>query len=224
MKPIRMSRGTARGAGSLSAVAAALTLAATLPAYAHHMMGGRTPSTFAEGLLSGLGHPVIGIDHLAFIVAVGLAVGVAGLSLAMPALFVAASAVGVALHVIGANLPGAELVVAASVILAGGVLAAGGAARASLSMWAVLFAVAGLFHGYAYGESIFGAERTPVWAYLLGLVIVQTAIATGVALLARKPLTSALSPRLAGAAIAGIGLAGLLRPFGPRRRSAVCRP
>ncbi len=53
--------------------------------YAHHVMGGRMPATFAEGLLSGLGHPVIGIDHLAFIVAVGLAVGVAGLSLAMPA-------------------------------------------------------------------------------------------------------------------------------------------
>ena len=27
-------------------------------------MGGKTPSTFAEGLLSGLGHPVIGPDHL----------------------------------------------------------------------------------------------------------------------------------------------------------------
>jgi urease accessory protein len=29
-------------------------------ASAHHMMGGRTPSTFVEGFLSGLGHPVIG--------------------------------------------------------------------------------------------------------------------------------------------------------------------
>src|SRR5262245_42249836 len=167
-----------RGAGPLSAVAAALTLAATLPAEAHHVMGGRMPATFAEGLLSGLGHPVIGIDHLAFIVAVGLAVGVAGLSLAMPVVFVVASALGVAIHVGGANLPGAELVVAASVILAGGLLAAGNAARGSLVMWGALFAVAGLFHGYAYGESIFGAERTPLGAYLIGLVIVQTAIAT----------------------------------------------
>jgi urease accessory protein len=198
-----------RAAGPVSAAAAALTLVATLPAQAHHMMGGRTPATFAEGLLSGLGHPVIGIDHLAFIVAVGLAVGVAGLSLAMPAVFVVASALGVAIHVSGANLPGAELVVAASVILAGGLLAAGNAARGSLVVWAALFAVAGLFHGYAYGESIFGAERTPLEAYLAGLVIVQAAIAVGVALLTRRPLTSSLSPRFAGAVIAGIGLAVL---------------
>lgn len=198
-----------RAAGPVSAVGAALTFAATLPAEAHHAMGGRMPATFTEGLLSGLGHPVIGIDHLAFIVAVGLAVGVAGLSLAMPVVFVVASALGVAIHVSGANLPGAELVVAASVILAGGLLATGNAARGSLVMWGALFAVAGVFHGYAYGESIFGAERAPLGAYLIGLVIVQTAIATGVALLARRPLTSSLSPRLAGAVIAGIGLAVL---------------
>jgi urease accessory protein len=202
-----------RAAGPVSAVAAALTLVATLPAHAHHVMGGRMPATFAEGLLSGLGHPVIGIDHLAFIVAVGLAVGVAGLSLAMPAVFVVASAVGVAIHVSGANLPGAELVVAASVILAGGLLASGRAVRGApvigLVTWGALFAVAGLFHGYAYGESIFGAERTPLEAYLVGLVIVQTAIASGVALAMRRPLTSSLSPRLAGAVIAGIGLAVL---------------
>lgn len=215
MNPVKSDHRGLRAAGLVSALGMALTLVATLPAHAHHMMGGRTPSTFAEGLLSGLGHPVIGIDHLAFIVAVGLAVGVAGLSLAMPAAFVAASAVGVALHVMGANLPGAELVVAASVILAGGMLAAGGAARASLPMWAALFAVAGLFHGYAYGESIFGAERAPVWAYLLGLVIVQTAIATCVALVIRRPVTPSLSTRLAGAVIAGIGVATLVGQFVP---------
>ena len=27
---------------------------------AHHLMGGKTPSTFAEGIASGLGHPIIG--------------------------------------------------------------------------------------------------------------------------------------------------------------------
>ena len=29
------------------------------PAFAHHVMGGRQAATFGEGLLSGLGHPVI---------------------------------------------------------------------------------------------------------------------------------------------------------------------
>src|SRR5262249_12508531 len=80
-----------------TALAAALSLFAT-SAFPHHVMGGKTPSTFVEGLLSGLGHPVIGPDHLAFLLAVGIAVGVGGLNLALPALFVVASAIGVVLH------------------------------------------------------------------------------------------------------------------------------
>src|SRR5215510_12231222 len=45
-----------------TALVAALSLFAT-SAFAHHVMGGKTPSTFVEGLLSGVGHPVIGPDH-----------------------------------------------------------------------------------------------------------------------------------------------------------------
>ncbi|HET9176699.1 MAG TPA: HupE/UreJ family protein, partial [Pseudolabrys sp.] len=40
-------------------------------ASAHHVMGGRMPATFMDGFLSGLGHPIIGIDHFAAVVAVG---------------------------------------------------------------------------------------------------------------------------------------------------------
>ena len=56
----------------LMALSTVLTFAASAPAHAHHMLGGRTPVTFMQGLLSGLGHPVIGIDHLAFVVAMGV--------------------------------------------------------------------------------------------------------------------------------------------------------
>ena len=42
------------------------------PAFAHHAMGGRLPSTFFEELLSGLAHPVIGLDHLSALIAIGL--------------------------------------------------------------------------------------------------------------------------------------------------------
>src|SRR5258708_39001607 len=44
------------------------------PALAHHVMGGRLPVTFADGLLSGLGHPIIGLDHFAAVVAESLLV------------------------------------------------------------------------------------------------------------------------------------------------------
>lgn len=188
-----------------SALALMLVAVTGVSAEAHHMMGGRTPSTFMEGLLSGLGHPVIGLDHLAFIVAVGIAVGVAGLSLIVPALFIAASAVGVALHVRGVTLPGGEILVALSVLVVGAAIAAGRSMRASV--WTGLFVVAGVIHGYAFGESIFGAEASPLAAYLVGLVIVQAGLATIVALIARRSSAAAVEPRLAGAAIAGIGLA-----------------
>ena len=59
---------------------AALILFASGPASAHHAMGGKTPTTFAEGMLSGLGHPVIGADHLAFLIAVGVTVGTVAVS------------------------------------------------------------------------------------------------------------------------------------------------
>jgi urease accessory protein len=187
-----------------------LPVMAAAPASAHHLMGGRTPTTFMEGLLSGLGHPVIGPDHLAFLVAMGVVVGAGGLSLALPVIFVAAMAVGVALHVGSVGLPGAEALVALSVLLAGILIARGRPLPAAA--WAALFAAAGLLHGYAFGESIFGAERSPLGAYLLGLALIQSALAIGVALVARRfgAKVGGLAPRLAGAAIIGVGFTALI--------------
>ena len=198
-----------------TALLAVPLLSATTSASAHHVMGGKTPATLVEGLLSGLGHPLIGPDHLAFLLGTGIAVGYGGLNLALLALFVVASAVGVALHVNGVNLPAAEVVVAASVLLAGFLIARG--RPFPVWIWAVLFAVAGLFHGYAYGESIFGAEASPLYAYLVGLVLIQSALTVGTALLARRRggSVSELAPRLAGAAIIGIGFAALIGQLVP---------
>jgi len=173
-------------------------------------MGGQTPSTLVEGLLSGIGHPVIGPDHLAFLLAIGIAVGIGGLNLALPALFVIASAIGVMLHVNGIDVPGAEIIVACSVLLAGFLIARGRAL--AVWLWGALFAVAGLFHGYAFGESIVGAEASPLHAYLVGLVLIQSALTVGTALFARWRGfdISELMPRLAGAAIVGVGLTALI--------------
>ncbi len=185
-----------------------LSLAAA-PAFAHHVMGGKIPSTFVEGLLSGLAHPVIGPDHLAFLLALGVVVGVGGLNLALPALFVAAMAIGVVVHVNGIDLPAPEIIIAASVLLAGVLIAAGRALP--VAAWGALFVVAGLFHGYAFGESIVGAESSPLAAYLVGLVVSQSILTVGTAFVARRMgmEVSALAPRLLGAAVVAVGLATL---------------
>ncbi len=48
---------------------ATLALLAPATAFAHHGMDGETPATLTQGLVSGLAHPVIGLDHLAFVLA-----------------------------------------------------------------------------------------------------------------------------------------------------------
>lgn len=186
------------------------------PALAHHAMGGATPSTFVEGFLSGLGHPIIGLDHLAFIVSAGLIAGLAGRGLWLPVAFVAASIAGVFLHVGELDLPVAEPVIGVSVLAIGGLLAL---ARGNLGrgVWIAVFAVVGVFHGYAYGEAIVGAEPTPLWAYLAGLAVIQSLVAVGVAALAsrRSWTPAALTPRLAGAAVFGIGLTAVVGQIVP---------
>src|SRR5580692_1964670 len=177
----------------------ATSLLTAWPASAHHVMGGKTPSDLIEGLLSGLGHPVIGPEHLAFLLAVGVVVGSCGLSLALPAVFV----------------PGAEIAVALSVLLAGYLLARG--RTLSTLAWSALFGAAGVLHGYAFGESIVGAESTPLGAYLAGLVIVQSVLSIGIALFVRhmRARMSEIAPRLAGAAILGVGFTALVAQLIP---------
>ena len=183
-------------------------------ASAHHLMGGKTPSTFAEGILSGIGHPVIGPDHLAFLAALGIAVGVSRVSFVNPFVFLVAMACGVAAHVAAVNIPAAEFIVAVSALLAGVLLALD--RRIPATGWMAIFAAAGFFHGYAYGESIYGAEATPLIAYLMGLVVVQTALVVGIAFATRSVWTaSSLAPRLVGAAISGVGFAVLVAQFIP---------
>ncbi len=193
---------------ALVAVLAALFLAAG-PATAHHAMGEVAPATFWQGLASGLAHPVIGPDHLAFLVAAGVAAGIGRRGPALPVLFVAASVFGVAAHRLGLVLPGAEFLVAATVLAAGALLARG---RAPTPRgWAVLLVVGGLAHGQAYAEAVVGAEATAVAAYLLGLALVQSAVAGGIAaLLAGRPvLRGSPAVRLAGLAVVLAGVVAL---------------
>jgi urease accessory protein len=194
-------------------LAALASVLLALPAAAHHPMGGRTPATFMEGLLSGFGHPIIGLDHLAFILAVGIAVGVTGLHLLTPFAFAAFSALGVGLHLTGFDAPGAEFLVAATVVVAGLLLLRGRAVPSGL--WLALFCVAGICHGYAFGETVVGAEAAPIRAYLLGLALTQGLIGAGVAygLIRSRQGAASVSARASGGAIALVGLGALVLPL-----------
>lgn len=177
------------------------------PALAHHPLGGEAPQTLFHGLISGLAHPVIGLDHLAFIVLIGLGAAFAGRAIAAPFAFIAATLVGTALHLGGVILPLAELVIAASVVVLGALLVLGRQVAGPAALAG--FAVAGLFHGRGYGEAVIGATPMPIFAYLLGFGLIQLVILTAVAKLAGRMLEqtqSQIQARVAAAVCLGAGL------------------
>jgi urease accessory protein len=184
-----------------------------LPAMAHHAMDGGMPTNFAEGFLSGLAHPIIGLDHFAFIVSIGLLAVLKRQGILIPAAFVIAAMVGTGLHLMQLNIPGVELLVSGSILLFGMLLVM----KDSPNTFGIagLASIAGVFHGYAYGESIFGAEMTPVVAYLIGFSTIQLIIAATAYWMSKMILQrsshqpSSRNFRSAGLVICGVGLAFL---------------
>ena len=80
-------------------------------------MGRELPSTLWQGLLSGLGHPIIGIDHFAFVVGVGLVSYLVGRIALLPLLFVAGTVLGCFVHLQDFDLPGSEAAIAFSLVV-----------------------------------------------------------------------------------------------------------
>lgn len=202
---------TLRKAGQIRLVAFLAIIGLLLvpvPVLAHHPLGGEVPANAIQGFLSGLGHPVIGLDHLVFVIASGMLAAVIGRSLVIPVTFVVASLAGTGIHLISLDLPAPEFFISASVLLFGILLAMKN--QPNQTVVSILAAVAGLFHGYAYGEAIVGAGMTPLVAYLLGFAFMQMVIAFAAYWVAQTVLkkateASSLALRFAGFVICGVG-------------------
>lgn len=194
--------------GALFVSLVSLTLAK--PALAHHPFGGTAPRSIYEGLLSGIGHPVIGFDHLAFVIAAGLLAAVVIGGWRIPTAFVAATLVGTGLHLAEFDLPVIETVISISVLLFGALAVMRDHLNPAVVM--LLAALAGIFHGYAYGEAVVGAEPTPLIAYLIGFAAVQSAITYTAYLLSKRAIdqnqtAGLVSVRHIGFAVLGVGIA-----------------
>ncbi|MGB3295642.1 MAG: HupE/UreJ family protein [Phormidesmis sp.] len=213
----RLESNRKKGNGLLSVLTVGLltcmmVLAGASAASAHHPFGGTTPSTLFEGFLSGVGHPLIGPDHFAFIVAVGLLAVVKKQGMLIPIAFVLSSLAGTGLHLASLDLPAPEFFVSASVLLFGVFLAM--KQRPTTAVISGLAVIAGLFHGYAYGEAIIGAQMTPLVSYLAGFTLVQLGVSITAFKVAKAIVKGAKDPswmplRFAGFTIGGIGAAFL---------------
>ena len=180
-------------------------LLVAFPASAHHGMGSELPTNFFQGFMSGIAHPLIGIDHFAFILSVGLLAATQQKGIFIPISFVLAAMLGAGIHVAGFNTSGVELWVSGSVLLFGILLSLKN--RPNTTIIVLLSAIAGIFHGYAYGESIFGAESTPLFAYLLGFTVIQLLVIMVIFALGKKMLSG--QSQSSGLVLSGVGLAFL---------------
>jgi urease accessory protein len=118
------------------------------PALAHEQQGQ------AAGFVTGLLHPVSGLDHVLAMVAVGLwgaQLGAPAIWL-LPVTFPLMMAFGGFLGLLGVPLPGVEIGVATSAILLGAMVAL--PARPPLALAVLLVAFFAVFHGHAHGTEL----------------------------------------------------------------------
>ncbi|MBG6082117.1 HupE/UreJ family protein [Rubrivivax gelatinosus] len=188
---------------------AAVACLALLPLLASAHTGDGVVGGFASGFL----HPLLGWDHVAAMVAVGLWGAFLGRPAiwVLPVVFPLVMTVGGALGVAGVPLPGVEIGIALSAVLLGGAVAF--AARPALWVAALLVGAFAVFHGHAHGTELPGAAD-PV-AYSLGFVVATGLLhLAGIALgeTVRWPYGRAVV-RATGALIAGAGVFFLGRAF-----------
>ena len=198
------------------AATGALFAFSTSNVLAHHPLDGMPMETFTHGILSGIGHPVLGFDHLFFIIAMGIVAAFTARRYISPLAYIAAMLAGCFAIAQGVTLPLTEAVIALSLLTLGGIVMAG--RGVSLMPAIALFAAFGLFHGGAFGGSVVGYESgggiSVLMGYLIGLGVVQYAIAVTAGVIVERLSGSlsgslsaqAITARLVGAAIAGVGL------------------
>jgi urease accessory protein len=123
----------------------------------------------AGGFLSGLSHPVSGLDHVVAMIAVGLW----GAQLGVPALWVLPvafpmlMAFGGMLGLIGVPVPGVEIGIALSAVVLGALVL--GRVRLPLAVAVAVVACFAVFHGHAHGTELEAGQNAML--YSLGFVI-----------------------------------------------------
>jgi urease accessory protein len=182
----------------LRASALILPILAAGPALAHE--------GHSEGLAAGFAHPLLGVDHLVAMLAIGLWAAQAGLARAwwLPGAFLGGMAAGIATGVTTA-LPGwIEPGVAATLLVLGLVVALAVPMRAAIAL--PLAGAFGVLHGLAHGGEIGGSLLLTAAGMLAASALLH---AVGFAV-GRAAAGRAMVARAGGAGIAAAGVALML--------------
>jgi urease accessory protein len=174
-------------------------LIAASPAIAHTGVAPRF------GVVDGLLHPLLGVDHLLTMVGVGLWAALVGgtARFAWPVAFLSLMAAGGAIALAGITFPGIEALIVASVIVIGATIAL--QVKLPVAAGAAICAVFALAHGHAHGTEL--PPGASAAGYVAGFILATAALhAMGITLgiaLQRRPL----AVRFLGGAIAATGTA-----------------
>lgn len=185
----------------IALAALALFLGTVGAAYAH------TPGAAGAGLAEGFAHPLLGLDHVLAMVAIGLwAAQLGGRALwQVPLSFVAMMAVGGAVALAGLDLPGIEFGVLGSLLALGGLVAA--AARLPVGLGAGLVGFFALFHGIAHGAEM--PEAASATLFALGFMA-ATGLLHGVGVALGVYSRSGRTAWVVRAGGAGVAMTGLI--------------
>jgi urease accessory protein len=167
----------------------------------------------AVSFLSGLKHPIFGLDHVVAMIAVGLW----GAQLGAPAIWVLpvafpmVMAFGGTLGLLGLPLPGMEIGIAASAILLGAAVMM--ELRPPIALAAALVGFFAIFHGYAHGSELPAGQSGLL--YSIGFVMATGCLhAVGISIgLVHRWNWGQRSLRVAGAAIALAGIFFMWKVF-----------
>ena len=195
--------------------------------YAHHPLAGTPMETFAHGILSGVGHPLLGFDHLFFVLVIGVAAVFTARRYSTPFAYIVAMLLGCLAMAKGVGLPAKELVIAVSLIVLGAAVFRG--KTLGIAPTIVLFAGFGLFHGSAFGDSIAAQEAVlgtkVLIGYLIGLGVIQYAVAFGAGWFIKNILHAVeandIRVRISGGMVAGAGAFLLLENLESMAFSAI---
>jgi urease accessory protein len=182
---------------SKALLALSLLLSPTL-AFAH-------PSHASSGLLAGVAHPLLGIDHLLAMLAVGwwAAQQQGAARWALPLSFLASMLLGGLLGLATLSVPALETYIAVSVLVLG--LLVSVAARLPTAVGVGLTALFALAHGVAHGSELPGSASP--WTYAAGFLAATALLhVSGYALVRYLPTAAAAWVRVAGMGTAGAGL------------------
>ena len=178
-----------------------LAYVAILPVAEAHTFGSQ-----GAGLMAGLTHPFVGLDHLLAMIAVGIWAGQLGGRAVwlIPLTFVSVMAAAATLASFGLLLPLMEPAIACSVLVLGLLIA--GSVRLPTSVGVLLVSLFAVFHGYAHGLEL-PQSASPI-LYGAGFVL-ATALLHGLGIgFARNSRQHKILQRIAGYSL--IAASGLL--------------